>query len=170
MAKKKFNLLVPSTFPSNVTREMQRRFLMDGKYISALGLSTPFFVSRRRDETVDREIYCSDCVSGRRRGGGEESWFSMLGGGGEGAYNKDARQLDTRWRRKKKCFDANVRACVVVVAYSPFILGENWVLFRVPSPPPFALINSSVSWFTVNRISAVPSRCSTKKMEKLRLF
>lgn len=52
---------------------MQRRFLMDEIYISALGLSTPFFVSRRRDETVDREIYCSDCVSGRRGGGGEES-------------------------------------------------------------------------------------------------
>lgn len=79
-----------------------------------------FVVSRRKDETTDREIYCRDCVSARR--GGDR--FSMLcGGGGSVIKMRGNSILVVRKNFRCKCTS-------VFVAYSPFIWARMvWVLF-----------------------------------------
>lgn len=135
MAKKKFNLLVPSTFPSNVSRERCKEDFSWTKYIYRHSDSRPLSSYREEEMKLWIEKFIA-AIAFQEEEEEERSGSRCLAGEERGRIIKMRGNSIPVGEEEKKCFDANVRACVVVVAYSPFILGENWVLFRVPPLPP----------------------------------
>ena len=136
MAKKKFNLLVPSTFPSNVSRERCKEDFSWTANIYRHSDSRPLSSYREEEMKLWIEKFIAAIAFQEEEEEERRSGSRCLAGEERGRIIKMRGNSIPVGEEEKKCFDANVRACVVVVAYSPFILGENWVLFRVPPLPP----------------------------------